>query len=313
MRAIRLSLCAALALAGVLLPTAAAAQAVASIDRVELGIWPEYDQPKVLYLYAIKLASGTSLPTSFNMSIPAAVVDQVVVAKLASDGKLYDTPYTSKVQGDWATITVQTDSLNNQIEYYGALDIQSSERDIVWTMANGPAIGDLSFKVQQPIGASALTVTPSTTQTAPGSDGLTYYSGDLGALAAGATPRIEVTYTRSTTTLTAQMLPTSAVTNPQPPISPAASAKGGLPNLSSLLPWIVGLLGVALLAVGGVMVVQMRRSAAVPARPRRRPSRSKDQPTPRSTEVGAIFCHQCGTQADPSDLFCRHCGTRLRT
>ncbi len=313
MRITKLTLCAAIALASAIFPIAAAGQTPAAIDRIELGIWPEYDRPAVLYLYVIHLAGGTTLPTTFSLPIPAPAGAQLAVAKLEADGKLYDTPYTRNVQGNWATISVQTDSLTNQIEYYGDLSIQGQQRDLVWSMEGGPAIGDLTFKVQQPVGASGMTITPVTTQTSTGSDGLTYYSGDLGALAAGSTPRIEVAYTRTTTQLTSQMLPTSAPTSSEPPISPASPAKSSLLTLiTSLLPWILGVLGVVLLAVGGIMVFQMRRPAA-PARVRKRPSRQHTESQPASGEASPVFCHQCGSRADASDLFCRRCGTRLRT
>jgi hypothetical protein len=312
MRTLKLSLCAALALASVLLPLGARAQTVAVIDRLEVGIWPEYDRPSVLYLYAIQLAPGTKLPASFSLSIPAASGEPLAVAKLGPDGKLYDAQYTRQVQGDWASITVQTDSLTNRMEYYGSLNIQGQTRTLVWTWQGGPAVGDLSFKVQQPIGATGLSVTPGSSQTTTESDGLTYYSGDLGPVAASSASQIEVTYNRSTSELTASLLPTGVPASSEPPISPAAAAKSALPSLNSLVPWVLGAVGVVLLALGGFMVVQMRRSAVAPTRSRRRNRTAAAKPESGAIEASPMFCHSCGSKADASDLYCRRCGTRLR-
>lgn len=313
MGTLRLTLCAALALAGTLLPLGARAQAPASIDGLQVGIWPEYDRAAVLYIYAIHLAPGTQLPTSFSLPIPAATGEPLAVAKLGPDGKLYDAQHTRQVQGDWANITVQTDSLTNQIEYYGSLDIQGESRTITWTWPGGPALGDLSFKVQQPIGAAGLSVTPASTQTTTEADGLTYYSGDLGPIAAGSASQIEVTYSRSTSQLTTALLPTGAPVSSEPPISPAGPAKGALPSLTSLVPWIVGALGIMLLALGGFMVVQMRRSTSASARSRRHGRAAEAKPETGAIEASPVFCHNCGSKADPSDQYCRRCGTRLRT
>ena len=313
MRTLRLSLCAALVLTVAFLPWGAGAQAPAPISALTVGIWPEYDRPAVLYLYAIQLAPGTSLPASFSLQIPAAAGEPLAVAKQGPDGKLYDATYTRQVQGDWATITIQTDSLTNRMEYYGNLDIQGQGRTIVWAWPGGPALGDLSFKVQRPMGATGMTVAPASTQTTTETDGLTYYSGDLGPIAAGSSSQIEVTYTRTTSALTTTLLPTGAPASSEPPISPAGPAKGALPSLPTLVPWIVGALGIALLAVGGFMVVQMRRSATAPSRSRRHPRSPAAKPETGAIEASPIFCHNCGSKADAVDLYCRRCGTRLRT
>ncbi len=313
MKTLRLTLCAALALTGAWLPWGARAQASASINALTVGIWPEYDQPEVLYIYTVQLAPGTSLPASFSLPIPAAAREPIAVAKQGLDGKLYDAQYTRQVQGDWATITVQTDSLTNRMEYYGNLDIRGQSRTILWTWPGGPALGDLSFKVQQPIGATGLSVVPASTQATTETDGLTYYSGDLGPVAASATSRIEVTYTRSTPELTTALLPTTAPSSSEPPISQAGPAQGASPSPTTWVPWVIGTLGVGLLAVGVFMVLRMRRTSAAPARSRRHAKAPAARPEDGVIEASPVFCHNCGSKADASDVYCRRCGTRLRT
>jgi hypothetical protein len=85
-----------------------------------------------------------------------------------------------------------------------------------------------------------------------------------------------------------------------------------LPSLSSLVPWVLGAVGVVLLALGGFMVVQMRRSAVAPTRSRRRTRAAAAKPESAAIEASPMFCHNCGSRADASDLYCRRCGTRLR-
>jgi hypothetical protein len=80
------------------------------------------------------------------------------------------------------------------------------------------------------------------------------------------------------------------------------------------LPWILGFLGIALIAGGGWWYwrsgLSKERSPAGAARPRRKPSTSRE---PAASPEGYVYCHECGKRAGPGDRFCRACGARLRT
>jgi hypothetical protein len=77
------------------------------------------------------------------------------------------------------------------------------------------------------------------------------------------------------------------------------------------LPWILGILGVALIVGGGLWYWQSgKQSATDKSRRRRRTARLKV-----SDETAAgdeVYCQNCGKRASVGDRFCRTCGTKLR-
>ena len=70
------------------IPAPVNAQGEVHLSLLSVDIWPEYDQPAVLMIYHLTLASDTSLPASLSVRIPSesqinavAVVDPVGIAK----------------------------------------------------------------------------------------------------------------------------------------------------------------------------------------------------------------------------------------
>ena len=49
------------------------AQSVLHLSTLSVDIWPEYDQPAVLMIYHITLASDTALPASLTVRVPSGV------------------------------------------------------------------------------------------------------------------------------------------------------------------------------------------------------------------------------------------------
>ena len=278
------------------------AQGAPSIARLEVAIWPEYDKPSVLVIYRLQLAGGTALPAAVSVPIPASVGEPLAVAKQAADGTLVNATYTRQVQGDWATITLQTESLNAQVEYYTPLTLEGTRRHFTFTWPGGVALGDLTYSVQQPAGATDMQVTPQPAETGRGADGLLYYQAELGSQDIPSTQTIDVSYSRDTSQLSIASLQPTAV------ISPATATQGRALDLTRILPWLVGGLGLLLIGLGVFLYFRMGRPAAVP------PPRRHAPPDDRAGVIDAstVYCHKCGMQAAVSDLYCRHCGTRLR-
>ena len=77
-------------------------------------------------------------------------------------------------------------------------------------------------------------------------------------------------------------------------------------------PWVVGLLGAALLIVGAVLFLRSRREEGGRRRMRHQPGERPETPGAQTIDASTVFCHSCGTPAGVSDTFCRKCGTRLR-
>jgi hypothetical protein len=297
-------------LGGSLGPTRASAQATGEIEELEIALWPEYDRPAVLVIYRISLTPSVPLPASVRVPIPAEVGEPFAVAWKNAEGRLLLAEYEREVLGDWAEITVVSESHLAQVEYYADLSREGSIRDFIFQWPDGFGAGNVSYEVLQPLGAEDLIVSPPPEEPTIDEDGLTYLRGSLGDVGGAATFSIEITYSKADETLVVDAFSTP---ESRPPPTPLA-AEGGTPDIAQFLPWLVGGLGALLIFLGGYFYFRMERGAK-PRRSLRKPSRAKKASGEEAgVEVDAspVFCHNCGTKASPSDHYCRRCGTPLR-
>ena len=299
-----------LLLALLLVPLQASAQTAAPLGRVEVALWPEYDQREMLVIYRVTLPATTTLPATVVLPVPARVGVPTAVAQQAPDGALVLANYErAAVDGGWASLTIQAESAALQIEYYDPLAIDAASRSYTFQWPAGYALTELAYEVLQPVGASAMQIDPAPTSDRIGSNGLTFYNGSLGAQDGSAEARIQLGYSKTDAALSVQSAPvqagdTPAIGEAQPTGVPA--------SLTSLAPWLIGGLGLALLAAGAVLFLRSRQAEKQAGRPRHRPTRSAEGGE-RTIDASAVFCHSCGTPAGVADAFCRKCGTRLRT
>lgn len=289
---------------GLMWPALAQAQTPATIERLQIDLWPDYDRQAVLVIYWIQLPETTPLPATVAVPIPAEVGNPFAVGMGGAQGQPMQASYERLVDGEWATIWVTTNSLDAQVEYYADLAVSGDRRSFAFTWPGGFSLGNLSYEVQQPFGASDMQITP------PGSpqtreDGLVYYSLDLGPQAAEATVTIEVEYRKVTPGLSIDAL------RPTGPLEAPSSEEGWLAGIADRLPWFLGGFA-ALLLAGGAVWYWRPGAAAAPARPRRRRPPKHAEGEVSEIDASPAFCRKCGAQAGASDRFCRRCGTRLR-
>lgn len=283
------------------------AQTSPSIAELQVALWPEYDSPSMLVIYRVRLDPATELPAIAMLPIPASVGEPLAVAMTDASDNLVNAQYTRQVSGDWGIISVTTESLQLQIEYYSPLVFEGALRRYSFTWPGLPGVENMSYEVQAPIGGEDVTISPAPESQTVRRDGLTYYAGKLGSEAGVAGTEIDITYVKTSTAFSADLLS-------QPPTRPE-STQGGTPDLRQFIPWILLTFGVILVAAGGGWYLRLRRaSPAAAGRRRRRASRSPSAADREPAEIDAspVFCHNCGTRAAASDRFCRNCGVRLR-
>jgi hypothetical protein len=130
-----------------------------------------------------------------------------------------------------------------------------------------------------------------------------YYTAEVGAVAKGITFSIKVDYRKEGEALSSESLEIQ-------PSAPLSKETPGRMDLMQILPWVLGVLGVLLIAGGSWWYWQSgREKGAAQIRRRRKASAI---PKAESAIQGGVYCHQCGKRAEAGDRFCRSCGTRLR-
>jgi hypothetical protein len=293
----------------------AQAQSPIALSELQIAFWPEYDRSAMLIIYRATLAPEVALPAPVTFSIPAKYGPPLAVAYTDAQGRLLNLEFTTAVSGETMTISFTAPTSFFQFEYYDtSLDLRSSTRRYNFAGVAAYPIQTLVLQVQHPLGASGLAATPALSQATAGTDGLTYLSAVRANVPAGDAITLDLTYTKSDSSLTINRQPSTVSTASAPSAAPAGQQAS--PALVASV--IVGLVGIALVGAGLVWYARSRKEAAAspvtprqPRRPRGHPPRPKEV-KPAISSAPAAFCHECGTRLQPDDVFCRNCGTRVR-
>jgi len=273
------------------------------LTLLEVALWPEFDRQETLVIYRVQLPPETQLPAVVTLPIPREAGEPHAVATIGEDRNLYVASYEIDEADGWSWVSVESDSLLLQIEYYADLDITGDQRAFTFYWPGGVAIDGFQYEVQRPPSASDFKLTPAGVAQVS-QDGLTYVRAALGPQRIDDLLAVSLAYVKSD-----EALSIDAVAQ-QPTLERPEATQGGTPDLAESLPWILGMFGALLAGVGLFMLLRVRRSRPAARKPRHRKRRSSaDQ---EKLESSPIYCHVCGAQASASDLFCRRCGTKLR-
>jgi hypothetical protein len=288
-------------------PFVAHAQSPLELSALQIGIWPEFDKPSVLVIYQMTLSSSTTYPASLSIRIPVSAGEPNAVAARQADGTLINIDKTRQVIGQWAIINFTTTTPEIQLEYYDqSLTKDGNARHFTYVWPGDYAVSQLTIQVQQPTGASDLRISPSLGSGAAGSDGLTYFTQDLGSISAGQNFQITIDYQKTNDVLSAETLPVES----SAPIPQGSSTEL---NLTSWLPWVLGIVGAGLIIGGVIWFWQTGRQRPTPRTRRTRSRAEFSQPELNTGSIeSAIYCSQCGKRAMPGDQFCRSCGSPIR-
>lgn len=287
----------------VLVP-AVGAQAALSFDLVQIQFWPEYDRPEMLVIYTFELPAEQSLPVEMSARIPARVGAPTAVAVLEGT-QLVTREYSVTEEGDWAVVTLTTDSSVIHMEYYDPAFSQSDRtRKFPFEWSFDYPVDELVISFKQPVNATDVTFSTDLGAPAVGADNLDFYSASVGALPAGENLTFSIEYQKPDTLLSAEFL---AQASPQTDTgTEAPAAQNQIPDWG----WYVIGIGALTLAGGGIYLWYANSPAAL-SNYRQKKARSTSRPGG-SSGSGGGFCHQCGTPASKDDKFCRECGTKLR-
>ncbi len=291
-----------------LIPNGVFAQAEIRFSSIEVDLWPEYDRPSMLVIYRMVLGAETPLPASVNLRIPVRIGVPNAVAARQPDGSLINIPYDLQESGDWEILSFNAPTPEIQFEYYDpALTKNGNRREFEFFWHADFAVDRFLMQVQQPMGASGMQISPSFGNGTTAGDGFVYYTSEIGSIPVGEAFTVRIEYQKDSDDLSLSGLPIS----PSGPLEEETTA--GL-DWQELLPWILGIIGVALLVGGGIWYWRSGKVKAQPQISRYRNRKKPDQMENIQDDEsdGFIYCHQCGKRASTGDRFCRACGTQLR-
>jgi hypothetical protein len=282
----------------------------ASLETLIIDLWPDYDQPAVLVLLTGTLPADTPLPAAVTIPVPNEAQIHAV-ARITGDNRMVDDiEYTT---GD-NSLTFTTPDPSFRVEYYVPYQSIGSIHSYSFDWLADIRVEEVLAAVQQPTGASNISVTPDTAVAVPrNADGFTYYALPAQAIPAGELYTIGFTYEMvSPPQLSIDNLPAApaAVVG-----TPSASPSSGSTALSDI-DWrlVLGVLGIVIMAVVVTWIIATRQTAARQEVRKPRPKRAQATAKTKSSTgtAPARFCRECGNGLNPGDKFCRKCGTAVK-
>lgn len=283
-------------------PVSTRAQNTVEISSFQVQLWPEYDRPAMLVINTILLSPDANLPATLVFHLPATIADGKPSA--IAVGQTLDTvsdqgiQYSVTPRENFVDVTLTTNGPAIQLEYYDPIQKNGTKREYSYQWITDYRIDSFSLTLQRPIGATNLQASRELPASETRSDNMTYYSSDFGALTAGQSLLLSVSYEKTGNAL-------SVSSQQLQPSQPLDANTTGRVMLSNYLPYLFGIIGAVLIA-GGFFYFWRSGGA-------RRPAGRKSHPSRAQKETGNdVYCHQCGARAQRGDLFCRVCGTKLR-
>ncbi|GEM_PF-922403 len=295
------------------------------LSNVQLWVYPEYDDPRLLVMLEGQIA-GTKAPATVRFLVPSGA-QMFSAGWKDAQGKYAGGPpnrQPSNVPG-WDEISYEARSSTFRVEYYDSSIIGQDDKKIAYEFRSLYPISDLRIWVQEPLTSSAFSVSPAA-QSRSTEEGMVLHQYSYRSLDITKPLSFAIGYTKSD--------PSPSIQNPSLN-SPTSSE----PSSSSNPMAIVGIVFAALAAVlVGYALLSKSRSRPMTrqqlryAAARASNASNRRQPTPVHTNLPpsnqgrgnsranqpapppapARFCSQCGTERDGPGNFCTKCGARIK-
>ena len=262
--------------------------------NLEIEIWPEFDRTAALVFLKGELATAGQ---AISLRLPASSGGPTAVAQsVAAGGNLLNLPYERIDGKEFITLRITPPERFFHIEFYDKLDTGREKRDYRYQWPGDIAADHVSVHVQQPAAVTNFSITPAFTDGVPGSDTLTYWTKDMGAVPLGKTLPIAIRYTKSDARTSREILGPATSAGAETP-GAAAPATDAPPTTESPVAysfnprteWIPAAIFVLIGVAGGVMLWRRRSKSIKPA-------------------AAAGFCTKCGNTLRADDRFCSKCG-----
>jgi len=281
-------------------PSGAGAQGGTKLESINIELWSEFDKPSMLVINEFVVTQDTALPAKVTMRFPKE--GNLIAVAYKQNGDLFTTEFEGPVeQGNWQSVTIIVKSYDpHRIEYYQPLTREDDRRLFKFQWFGDYYVKQFTVNSIIPADSKNVMTSPEVLNMEKSANGLNLLGElTLSEMKMGKSFEFELEYERTS----------SELTDPQQAdqVQPSEPIGADTPGRISVdrLPWIIGGIGLALIAIA---LFTYWRSTQVNhsthSGPRRRRQHKEDGEQ--------AYCHECGARATPGDRFCRTCGSRLR-
>ena len=280
------------------------------LANLQINVWPEYDDARVLVMYDGEVADTTNLPRDVSLFIPSSASLNATAYVDASGSYITipDTPATLNTGDGFTRVTIKLPAPKFHLEYYYSPLQGSPDKTMDFVYKAAQPAQNVQLDVQQPLKADKFTTDPATQVKTTDAHNFTFYVFSYASLDAGQTEQIKVSYTKTdpNPSIASIPKPASAQANTQP-ASAQTDTQLALPG-GSLLPSVLIASALALVALGGFAWWSRGRNAMEPEPAQGDGGRRRER---HQRPTG--FCVQCGRALNADDIFCPRCGTKRRS
>ena len=274
------------------------------ITRLQLSIWPEYDDPRVLLIMRGELAPGIRFPTQINLPVPpnAEIIGAGMISEL---GELLLHPHRV-VSGEASqTLEITLPSRRFFAElYYDPFETSGDTKRFSYTFRAPYPIGQLDVDVQQPYMASDFVIEPpAMAQESEGRD-TTYHRFVYHDVAPGQEEAFAVSYVKND-----EQPSVAKADNPQ---ADGADHKGPQDRKVIYSAVLAGVIAAYVLGNLLWIAYRRRRAPATAAEPATLSMATPPVPPP-TVPATTNFCSQCGRALNTDYAFCPGCGHAIAT
>ena len=274
------------------------------ITRLQLSVWPEYDDPRVLLIMRGELAPGIPFPTQVNLPVPpnAEIIGAGMISEL---GELLLHPHRV-VSGETSqTLEITLPSRRFFAElYYDPFETSGDTKRFSYTFRAPYPIGQLDVDVQQPYTASDFVIEPpAMAQESEGRD-TTYHRFVYRDMAPGQEETFAVSYVKTDEQ--------PSVVKADDPQTDGADHKGPQDRKVIYSAVLAGVIAVYVLATLLWVAYRRRRAPFTAAKPATLPIAAAPMPAP-AAPATTNFCSQCGRALNTDYAFCPGCGHAIAT
>lgn len=293
-----LALC-ALAL-NALVPAPAFAQSPERITNLDISVWPEFDDPRVLVQYDGNLAAQNEYPREVSFYIPTGAVLTATAYQDESQQFLNTEPATVTDAGSGLKrVTFKTPKPHFHLEYYDDAIKGAPDKTLAFAYTALVPADSVQIQVQQPLKADNFKTAPAAALISEGMHDFKYHIFNYSGITADQVLKLEITYTKTDAK--------PSLENVVPPeTSPQTNAaENALPTDPQQIYILVGagvVLALGLLALGMWYMRRQPRLAFA----------GVGAGTNRKAQNAVGFCGQCGSALHAGDNFCPKCGAKKR-
>jgi hypothetical protein len=271
--------------------------AAGKMKSLEVQVWPEYDQPSVLVMFAAQDISGTKKVTIYYPKGAQVnkVLNKILTANDNQDS--FNQKFTSKETTNDTEVSFDLPGKQYFSEgYWDVLKGQKTQKSFTFDLKLPMDVDNVYVYIQQPATASNFTVDPKpqAMQQDP-QNKLSVAGYQFQNKKAGEVIPLKVSYTKTNDTLSVNQANGQASQTSAPTSSTAASS-----DVTIIMLVIFGLL---LLVAGGFAFYNYQQNSSG----NKKSAAKKPMKTGQKSKIN--YCPNCGARAEGK--FCAKCGERL--